>query len=124
MLQVLSNATNGSKVFYFSCVDAPDVVYRKIYKQIRTIEDISDDHEFNMALKDIDSSGCIALTGEQCRFSHTERIKRDVLGDNSTEFKIKVDNVLLYSANPLVFKVNNIVQFDVNADQEILKQIS
>lgn len=108
MLQVLSNATNGWKIFYFPCVDKPSTVFQKMYKQIRTIEDINDDHELNMVLKDIDSNGCLALTGKQCRYSHTERIKRDALADNSTEFKIKTEHVLLYSAKPLSFKVNNI----------------
>lgn len=122
MLQVLSNATNGSKIFYFPCVVKPYTVYQKIYKQIRTIEDLNDDHEFNMALKDIDSNGCMALTGKQCRYSYTERIKRDALADNSTEFKIKTDNVILYSAKPLLFKVNDIVRFNINTGQEILKQ--
>lgn len=118
MLQVLSNATSGSKIYYFPCVVTPDTVFRKVYKQIRVIEDMNDDHEFNMILKDIDSSGCIALTGKQCRYSYTERIKRDAAADNSTEFKIKTDRVLLYSAKPLGFKVN-IVRFNVNIAQEI-----
>ncbi|XP_011155753.2 uncharacterized protein LOC105193113 [Solenopsis invicta] len=102
--KVLSNATNGSKIVYFPCVDTPDTVLLKVYKQIKVIEDINDDHEFNMVLKDIDSSGCILLTGKQCRYSHTERIKREALADNSTEFKIKTNKVLLYSAKPLSFK--------------------
>lgn len=105
-MQVLTNATNGSKIFYFPCVVKPNIVLLKIYKQIRMIEDMNDDdHEFNMILKDIDSSGCIVLTGKQCRYSYTERIKREALADNSTEFKIKTDKVLLYSAKPLLFKV-------------------
>ncbi|KYN33210.1 V-type proton ATPase subunit S1 [Trachymyrmex septentrionalis] len=103
--KVLSNATNGSKIFYFPCV-LSDESFQKIYKQI-IIEDIND-HEFNMILKDIDSSGCIALTGKQCRYSYTERIKREALADNSTsEFKIKTDNVLLYSAQPLILKISD-----------------
>ncbi|KAG5333238.1 VAS1 ATPase, partial [Acromyrmex charruanus] len=108
--KVLSNATNGSKIFYFPCVVSPDEIFQKIYKQKKMIEDINDDHdhEFNMILKDIDSSGCIALTGKQCRYSYTERIKREALADNSTsEFKIKTDNVLLYSAQPLILKISD-----------------
>lgn len=124
MLQAISSAVNGSKIFYFPCVIKPDKVYQKIYKQIRTIEDINDNHEFNMILKDIDSSGCKALAGKQCRYTYTERTKREALADNSTEFKIITDKVLLYSAKPLLFKVNHIVQFDVSTAQEILKQIS
>lgn len=85
-------------------------------------EDINDDHEFNMALKDIDPSGCVALTGKQCRYSYAERIKRDALADNSTGIQIITDDVILYSAKPLLFKVN-IVRFNVNTAQEILKQI-
>jgi len=105
---VLSNATNGCKIFYFPCVDSPDEIFQKIYKEKqKKIEVI--DHELNMILKDIDSNGCIALTGKQCRYSYPERIKREALADNSTsEFKIKTDNVLLYSAQPLILKVNNI----------------
>lgn len=89
------------------------MIYRKIYKQIKTIEDINDDHEFNMVLKDVDSSGCIALAGKQCRYSYTERIKRDVANSNNTEFKIKTDKVLLYSAEPLLLKVS-ILQFNID----------
>lgn len=109
MLQVLSNATNGLKVSYFPCVIDADVVFRKTYpNKIRTIEDISDDHEFNMILKDVDSNGCIALTGKQCRYSYTERIKRETVEKNFTGFKIQTDKVILYSTKPLIFKVNNI----------------
>lgn len=108
MLQVLSNATNGSKIFYYPCVVSPDKIFQKIYKHIKNIENMNYDHEFNMVLKDIDSNGCIAFTGKQCRYSHAERIKREALADNSTEFKIKTDKVLLYSAQPLKFQVNNI----------------
>ncbi|XP_011863949.1 PREDICTED: uncharacterized protein LOC105559914 [Vollenhovia emeryi] len=104
--KVLSNTTNGSKIFYFPCVITPDAVSRKVYKEIRTVEDINDDHEFNMALKDVDSSGCMMLTGKQCRYSYTERIKRDAPEDNSTEFKIKTDRVIMYSAQPLTFKLS------------------
>lgn len=71
---------------------------------MKMIEDINDDHELNMVLKDTDTSTCIALTGKECRYSHNERIKRDVLADNSTDFKIKTDRVLLYSTG-LSFKV-------------------
>ncbi|XP_018060004.1 PREDICTED: uncharacterized protein LOC108694836 [Atta colombica] len=105
--KVLSNATNGSKIFYFPCVDSPDEIFQKIYKEKqKKIEVI--DHELNMILKDIDSNGCIALTGKQCRYSYTERIKREALADNFTsEFKIKTDNVLLYSAQPLILKISD-----------------
>lgn len=86
------------------------MVFRKTYNnnKIRLLEDINDDHEFNMILKDVDSNGYIALTGKQCRYSYTERIKRETVADNSTEFKIKTDKVILYSAKPLIFRVNNI----------------
>ncbi|XP_071560029.1 uncharacterized protein [Temnothorax nylanderi] len=104
--KVLSNAVNGSKIIYFPCVITPDVVYRKIY-EIKTIEDINDDHELNMALKDIDSNSCIAITGKQCRYSYAERIKREAVADNSTEFKIKTDRIILYSAKPLLFKASD-----------------
>lgn len=104
--KVLSNATNGSKIFYFPCVVTPDIVFQKTYDKIKMIENMNDDHEFNMILKDVDSSGCIALTGKQCRYSYTERIKRETVGDNSTEFKIKTDRVILYSAKPLIFKAS------------------
>ncbi|EGI69110.1 PREDICTED: uncharacterized protein LOC105154940 [Acromyrmex echinatior] len=101
--KVLSNATNGSKIFYFPCVDSPNEVFQKIYKKIIS----GNVNEFNMIFKDIDLSGCIALTGKQCRYS-TERIKREALADNSTsEFKIKTDNVLLYSAQPLILKISD-----------------
>lgn len=73
---------------------------------MKTIEDINDDHELNMILKDTDSSTCLALTGKECRYSHTERIKREAPADNSTEdFKIKTDRVLLYSSKALSFQV-------------------
>jgi hypothetical protein len=104
--KVLSNTTSGSKIFYFPCVITPDLVYHKLYKQIRVIEDINDDHEFNVALKDIDSNGCIALTGKQCRYSYTERIKREVSTDNTTQVKIKTDKVILFSAKPFEFQAN------------------
>lgn len=67
------------------------------------IEDISDD-QLNMALKDSDSNACIALAGKQCRYSQAERIKRDAEED-SKEFKIKTDRVLLYSSTSPTFKV-------------------
>ncbi|KAL6262658.1 hypothetical protein P5V15_005451 [Pogonomyrmex californicus] len=102
--KVLSNATNGSKIFYFPCVVTPDAIFRKIYKQVKTIEDINDDHEFNMILKDVDSSGCTALTGKQCRYNYVERIKRDTANDNSTEFKIRTEKILFYSGKSLLFK--------------------
>ncbi|KYN23329.1 PREDICTED: uncharacterized protein LOC108758424 [Trachymyrmex cornetzi] len=106
--KVLSNATNGSKIFYFACVVSSDEIIQKICKQKKMIEDINDDHNLNMILKDIDSNGCIVLTGKQCRYSYTERIKREVLADNSTsEFKIKTDDVLLYSAQPLTLKISD-----------------
>ncbi|KAL0110824.1 hypothetical protein PUN28_014046 [Cardiocondyla obscurior] len=104
--KVLSNATNGSKIFYFPCVDNPNTIFQKLYKQIRIVEDVNDEHELNMVLKDMDSNGCVALTGKQCRYSYTERIKRQVLESNSTEFKIKTDRVLLYSAKPLLLKTS------------------
>ncbi|XP_024882201.1 uncharacterized protein LOC112461381 [Temnothorax curvispinosus] len=107
--KVLSNAVNGSKIIYFPCVITPDVVYRKIYRiyEIKTIEDMNDDHELNMALKDIDSNSCIAITGKQCRYSYAERIKREAVADNSTEFKIKTDRIILYSAKPLLFRASD-----------------
>lgn len=57
-----------------------------------------------MILKDTDSSECIALTGKQCRYSQTERIKREA-AEEDTEFKIKTDRVLFYSSKSLSFKV-------------------
>lgn len=107
MLQVLSNATNGYKLYYLPSVDTPYSAFRNTftYKQMKTIENINDDHELNMVLKDIDSSTCVALTGKECRYSHNERIKRDVLATNLTDFRIKTDRVLLYSGAPLSFKV-------------------
>ncbi|KYN04708.1 PREDICTED: uncharacterized protein LOC108772322 [Cyphomyrmex costatus] len=109
--KVLSNAINGSKILYFPCVVSPVTVFQNIYKQRKMI-DINDDHKFNMVLKDIDSSGCIALTGKQCRYSHTERIKREVSVDNSTELKIKTDKVLLYSAK-LSLKISDKPEVDL-----------
>lgn len=104
---MLSNITNGSKLYYLPNVDTPYSAFDKTftYKQMKTIEDINDDHELNMILKDTDSSTCLALTGKDCRYSHNERIKRDTPKDNSTEFKIRTDRVILYSTNPLSFKV-------------------
>jgi len=113
MLQVLSNLIKGSKIFYFRCVSTS--VFQNSNLTIKDIKDIYDGHALNMILKDIDSSGngsnCIALTGKWCCYNNTERTKREVLeenADNSTEFKIKTDDVLLYSTKPLLFKVNNI----------------
>lgn len=60
-----------------------------------------------MVLKDTDSSECIALTGKQCRYSQTERIKREAVEENTEEFKIKTDNILFYSSKSLSFKVKN-----------------
>ncbi|KAL6446438.1 hypothetical protein ACFW04_001187 [Cataglyphis niger] len=104
--KVLSIATNGSKLYYFPHVLKPITIFEKIYsdKQIRTVEDINDDHELNMVLKDTDSNDCIALTGKQCRYSQTERIKREAAnGNDTTEFKIKTDKVLFYSSKSLYF---------------------
>ncbi|XP_014487593.1 PREDICTED: uncharacterized protein LOC106751250 [Dinoponera quadriceps] len=107
--KVLSNAINGSKLYYLPCVDTPYSIFRKTitYKQMKMIEDINDDHELNMVLKDIDSNTCVALTGKECRYSHNDRIKRDVPADkkNYTDFRLKTDRVLLYSSKALLFKV-------------------
>lgn len=93
-------ATNGSRLYYLPT----NTIFQKMYDKIKTIENINDDHELNMILKDTDSSECIALTGKQCRYSQTERIKREAaIGD--TEFKIKTDRVLFYSSKSLSFKV-------------------
>ncbi|XP_070154330.1 uncharacterized protein [Polyergus mexicanus] len=104
--KVLSIATNGSRLYYFPRVLKPNTIFEKIYsdKRIRTIEDINDDHELNMILKDTDSSECIALTGKQCRYSQTERIKREAAENNTAEFKIKTDKVLFYSSKSLYFE--------------------
>lgn len=115
---MLSNATNVSKLHYLPCVDTPYSAFRKTstYKQMKTIEDINDDHELSMALKDTDSSmSCVALTGKKCRYSYTERIKREALADNSTvqEFKIKTDKVLFYSSKPLLFKVRKLFNIKI-----------
>ncbi|XP_011699483.1 PREDICTED: uncharacterized protein LOC105456847 [Wasmannia auropunctata] len=100
--KVLSNATNGSKILYHPCVKALDILQNN-YKT-RTL-DINDEHEVNMIFKDIDSNGCIVLTGKQCRYSYAERIKREALAANTTtEVRIKTDKVILYSAEPLLFK--------------------
>ncbi|XP_012535706.1 uncharacterized protein LOC105836283 [Monomorium pharaonis] len=122
--KVLSNTTNGSKIFYYPCVVTSDTVFRKIYKQIRMIEDMNDDHEFNMVLRDVDSSGCIALTGKQCRYSHTERIKRETVADNSTEFKINTDKVLLYSTKPLLFKASDKAEVVILDQSKVRSAIS
>ncbi|CAL1673854.1 unnamed protein product [Lasius platythorax] len=105
--KVLSIATNGSKLYYFPCVLKPNTIFEKIYsdKQIRTIEDINDDHELNMVLKDTDSSECIALTGKQCRYSQSERIKREAAENNTAEFGIRTDRILFYSSKSLLFKI-------------------
>jgi len=118
MLQMLSDVINGSKIFYSPCADIFSIITSAFQKIYNLKDIISDDHMFNMILKDINSSGsnnngsnCIAITGKSCRYTNTERIKRKVLAenaDNSTEFKIKTDDVLLYSTKPLLFKVNNI----------------
>lgn len=107
---MLSNITNGSKLYYFPSVDTPYSAFWKTctYKQEKTIQDVNDEHELNMALKDTNLTTCVALTGKECRYSYTDRIKRDVAADNSTEFKIKADNVLLYSSKPLYFKVRKL----------------
>ncbi|XP_072759752.1 uncharacterized protein [Anoplolepis gracilipes] len=106
--KVLSIATNGSKVYYFPRVPKSHMIFQKIYseKQIRTIEDINDDHELNIVLKDTDSSECTALTGKQCRYSQTERIKREAAENNTSEFKIKTDRILFYSSKSLSFKAS------------------
>lgn len=111
MLQVLSIATNGSKLYYFPCVLKPNTIFQKIYsdKQIRTIEDINDDHELNMVLKDTDSSECIALTGKQCRYSQSERIKREAAENNTAEFGIRTDRILFYSSKSLLFEVKQLL---------------
>ncbi|XP_011135501.1 uncharacterized protein LOC105180874 [Harpegnathos saltator] len=108
-IKILSNVTNGSKMHYLPCVDTPYSVFRKTfnYKQMKTLEDINDNHELNMVFKDIDSSTYIAITGKECRYSQNERIKREVFADNSTDFRIKTDRVLLYSSAALSFKVGN-----------------
>jgi len=81
--------------------------FQKVYRgnHIKTIEDINDDHELNMVLKDTDSSECIVLTGKQCRYSQTERIKREDAKEGTEEFKIKTDKILFYSSKSLSFKV-------------------
>ncbi|XP_012220446.1 uncharacterized protein [Linepithema humile] len=103
--KVLSVVTNGSEIHYFPCVHTPDAVFQKVFndEQMRIIEDLSDD-QLNMALKDSDSNACIALAGKQCRYSQTERIKRDTAKENSTEFKIKTDRVILYASTSPTFK--------------------
>ncbi|XP_018393348.1 PREDICTED: uncharacterized protein LOC108772326 [Cyphomyrmex costatus] len=63
--KVLSNI-NGSIIFTFSCVAPNETFFNKF------IKDTNDDHELNSVLKDIDSSGCIAVTGKRCRYSHAE----------------------------------------------------
>lgn len=104
--KMLSTAINGSRLYYLPCVFEPTTSFQKLYsdKQIRTIEDINDEHELNMVLKDTDSSECIALTGKQCRYSQTERIKREDTKEDTGEFKIKTDKILLYSSKSLSFK--------------------
>lgn len=106
---MLSTAINGSRLYYLPCVFEPTTSFQKLYsdKQIRTIEDINDEHELNMVLKDTDSSECIALTGKQCRYSQTERIKREDTKEDTGEFKIKTDKILLYSSKSLSFKVRS-----------------
>jgi len=110
MLQVLSIATNGSKIHYFPFVFMPDAVFEKVFtdRQIKIIEDINDDHELNMILKDTDSSTCVALTGKQCRYSQTDRIKRDAAAEESKEFKINIDRFLFYSSQALIFNVRKL----------------
>lgn len=105
MLQVLSIATNGSKLHYFPFVFKPHAVFQKVFsdRQMNIIEDINDSHELTMILKDTDSSTCVALTGEQCRYSQAERIKRETAAedDKSDELKIDSDRFLFYSQTPL-----------------------
>ncbi|XP_029166616.1 uncharacterized protein LOC114937355 [Nylanderia fulva] len=105
--KVLPIVTNGSKLYYYPSVFKPNTILEKLYsdKQIRTLEDINDDHELNMVLKDTDSSECIALTGKQCRYSQPERIKRETTENNTAEFGIRTDRILFYSSKPLSFQI-------------------
>lgn len=107
--KVLLNAVNDSspRVIYCPSVVKPNTIFEKMYsdKQIKTIEDINDDHELNMILKNTDSSKCIALTGKQCRYSQTERIKREATDNNTVEFGIRTDRILFYSSKSLSFQI-------------------
>lgn len=104
---MLSIVTKGSFIRYFPCVDTPDTTFQKVFsdRQMRIIEDISND-QLNMALQDSDSNECVALVAKQCRYSQTERIKRDTAAaEDSDAFKIKTDRVILYASKPPTFKV-------------------
>lgn len=88
----------------------PATVFQKVYsdKQTKRIEDINDDHELNMILKDTDPGTCVALTGKQCRYSQTERIKRETSTEESEDFKIDMDRFLFYSSKTPLFNVRKL----------------
>ncbi|KAG7200880.1 hypothetical protein KM043_003243 [Ampulex compressa] len=119
--EVLKKIMPGEAVRYLPAVQQPLRVLRELpyynhtndedtdnavegqilFKRIKTIDDFYKHYE---SLKEFNTRLVPILTGERCAYRDSDRVKREVQ-EETMEFIIRTDRVLLYSSQPLSIKV-------------------